>query len=238
MTRHWGFEEADDVDDIDEHAKAGGADDTTDLLTGQDADGVVTVAVDDAVEVVSVRLAGGWTDPAVRRVLGAKVVEAIRVATTHAVAKQAGQIDMRVGGLVETRTAPVASKSPEPDERPITKEDATRLLRAVSADLAQFRERLSAISDQVVRVESGGGHVTVSGRHRQVGDVSIDQRWVAQVRASEVESELCDALTEFTARSSLGELSRGPGSSAIDELLALVSDPQAMVRRIRRRPTS
>jgi hypothetical protein len=113
-----------------------------------------------------------------------------------------------------------------------------RLLEAVSDDLAQFRRRLSTITDRAVTEDSGGGHVTVSGRQGRVTDVSIDQDWLYGTRASEIESELRDALTRFGAASSPGELAQGPRSSAIDELLALVSDPRAMVRRIRQRPTS
>jgi hypothetical protein len=75
--------------------------------------------------------------------------------------------------------------------------------------------------------------VTVSGRRQQVGDVSIDQDWLYRTRASGVESELLDALTAFRARSTPGELA--PQSNAISELRSLVSDPQAMVRRIRQR---
>lgn len=222
MDHRWGFEEADDVDERGEEPAAG------ELLTGADADGVVTVSVDDAANVRSVHLGAGWEDDAVRRGLGVKVVDAMTGATIRAMAKQAERIEP---GAAEPAPAS-ASKPPEQDS-PLTTEDVMRLLHEVARDLGQFRQRLSAVVDETVTVASGGGHVTVSGRRQQVGDVSIDQDWLYRTRASEVESELRDALTAFRARSAPGELA--PQSNAISELRSLVSDPQAMVRRIRQR---
>jgi hypothetical protein len=232
MDRGWGFEEADDYEGPSifgeqdgEAATAAGGDE--DLATGADPDGVVTIAVDDDADVVSVRLAGNWQDEAIRRVLAAKVVEAMSAATAQAVARRAQQIDAQAG---EPVTAPVR---PQAEESPITMEDALRRVHQVSADLAQFEQRLSATVEQAVTAESGGGHVSVSGQGRQIGEVSLDQAWLFRARVSEVESELRDALATFGARSSLGELSQGPRSSAISELLALVADPGAMARRIK-----
>ena len=214
MERSWGFEEAEEVDEPAEPA--------AEPLNGADAGGVVTVTVDDTAAVVSVRLGDGWQDATVRRGLGARVVDAMTAATARVMAKQA------------QRTAEPPPPVQDQDS-PLTTADVMRLMHAVSRDLAQFRERLSAVADETVTATSGGGHVTVSGRRRQVGDVSIDQDWLYGARASEVESELRDALATFTGRSSADELSQGPKSPAISELLALVSDPQTMVHRLRRR---
>jgi hypothetical protein len=55
----WGFEEDDDEPDngpVNEE-----------LLTGADADGIVTVTVDDAADVRAVRLGDGWQGNEVRR---------------------------------------------------------------------------------------------------------------------------------------------------------------------------
>jgi len=216
MNRNWGFEEEDDPGDspVDEE-----------LLTGADADGIVTVAVDDAADVRSVRLGDGWQGNEVRRGLGARVVEAMSAATARAMAKQAERIDELVP----------AAATPPVEQTPLTTEHVMRLLHEVTRDLSQFQQRLSTVVDESVTVASGGGHVTVSGRRRQVGDVAIDQDWLYGARAPEVESELRDALTSFCARSSLGELAGGPQSGAISELMALVADPGAMVRRIGQR---
>jgi DNA-binding protein YbaB len=218
MERSWGFEEAEDVDEPAEPA-------ADEPLSGADAGGVVTVTVDDTAAVVSVLLGDGWQDATVRRGLGARVVEALTAATARVMAKKAERIG---------EPAPRVSVSPDQDG-PLTTAEVMRLMDAVSRDLAQFRQRLSAVADETVTATSGGGHVTVSGRRRQAGDVSVDQDWLYGARASEVESELRDALTTFAGRSSPGELAQGPKSAAISELLALVSDPQAMVHRLRRR---
>lgn len=188
------------------------------LSVGEDADGIVTVTVDDAANVVSVKVVDVWEDAAARRALGAKVVEAVRAATARALAKQAGQ------------PASAPAVRPSVDESPLTSANVLRLLHEVSTDLDEFRQRISTAAEPVT-VTSGGGHVTVSGRRRQVSDVSIDQDWLYRALVPEVESELREALTAFGTRSA-GELV--PESGAISELRALVSDPEAMVRRIRR----
>jgi hypothetical protein len=242
MDGGWGFGEGDDPDERDARFSVFEPDDLPgtgtgdDELTGRDADGVVTVAVDDAAEVVSIRLADTWQDDDVRRVLGAKVVEAVIAATAVAVAERAARLDEQSGQPASPWTPPAVPGRPD-DDRPITREDALRLLHRVSADLAEFRQRWSAVADRMVSVTSRGGHVTVSGRQRQIGDVSIDQDWLYRARASEVETELCEALRAFAAESSTGGLSRGPDSGAISELLALVADPAATIRRIRRGST-
>jgi hypothetical protein len=204
----WGFEEDDEPDP---RPAAG-----DELLTGSDAGGIVTVAVDDAGGVRTVRLGAGWQETDTRRGLGGKVVEAMIAATAHVIAQKTGPAPQ-----------PVAAQQ----EGPITAEDVLRVLHAVSVDLTRFRERLSAVADETVRVASGGGHVTVAGRQRQVSDVVIDQDWLYGARASEVESELRDALAAFGDRSSPKEVV--PRGDAIGELLGMVADPRAMVRRLR-----
>lgn len=223
----WGFEEADEDD-----ARADEPVTEEEPLTGADADGIVTVTVDDAAGVRSVRLGGGWQDNAVRRGLGTRVVDAMTAATTRAIARTVERAE-----VADDEPVPVASKPEEP-VTPITADDVMRLLHTVSTDLSQFRQRLSAVVDETVTVTSAGGHATVSGRQGRVGVVSLDQDWLYGARASEVESELRDALTAFRAASSPGELAAGPRSSAISELLSIVSDPQTMVRRIRLRSAS
>jgi len=161
---HWGFE-----DDDDEPAEQPADEEP---LTGQDVDEIVTIGVDDAGTVRSVRLADGWQDE-FRRSLGVKVVEALTAATTRAMAKQTG------------RPETPATLKPTQDS-PLTSDDVLQLLHAVSADLDRFRRRLSAVADEPLRVTSGGGHVTVAGRRRQVADVSMDQDWLYGARASEV----------------------------------------------------
>ncbi len=231
MNIRWGFEEDDEWDDqnVDESTT-----ETDQPLTGQDRDGIVTVAVNDAAEVVSVSLARDWKSSVDPRGLHANVLAAMNAATMQALAKQVEQIDMTGQPSAGTGTPRATSERRQGlDDTPITKEDAIRLVDAATADLERYLAQASAIIDASVTTTSAGGHVSVSGRQRQVLDVSIDVSWAGSVRYSEIESELLDALTGFSARSSLGELAQGPQSAAITELMTLASDPQALVRRIR-----
>ncbi|MQA64094.1 MAG: hypothetical protein GEU86_22160 [Actinophytocola sp.] len=233
MNIRWGFEEDDEWDDPDGEGES--TTESDESITGQDRDGIVTVAVNEAGDVVSVRLAGDWKNSVDPRALHTSVVDATNAATMHALAVQVEQVDMT--GQPESGTG-VQSSTSEYSERgdsmPITKEDAMRLVDTASADLERYLTQASTIIDAPVTTTSAGGHVTVSGRQRQVLDVSIDTNWVGDVRYTEIESELLDALTGFSTQSSLGELAQGPQSAAITELMSLASDPQALVRRIRR----
>jgi len=231
----WGFEEDDEVEDVRRSTPAPEeSTDDTDPLSGQDARGVVTIAVTETAAITSVRLSPDWRDRAEARDLGSLVREAANNATAAAVAYQAQRIDIRAEVAAGTGVPPRASQPPE-EETPLTREDVRRLLDAVTADLAQFKSRVSTVVDQTVQTESAGEHVTVSGRQGQVLDVSLDVSWLFMARESEIENEVRDALTRFADRSTPGDLARGPQSSAINELMGLVSNPQAMVRRISRR---
>jgi DNA-binding protein YbaB len=230
----WGFEE--DEEEYDPLREPADEPDE-ELLTGKDSDEVVTIGVTDTADLASVRLDPNWRDKVDPRALGTKVVEAMNAATIAALGKQSESIDVR-SQAAGTGAAPATSQSIE-DERPFSMEDALRLFRAVSTDLAEFKNRLSEVRNQTVTVESGGGHVTVSGMRRQVGSVSLDQTWLHGAAEREIESEVRDALTSFIAKSTPDDAMRqGPQSSAIDELRSLVADPQALIRRIRQRPTS
>lgn len=231
----WGFDgDEDEYDPLRQDA----AEPEEELLTGKDSDAVVTVEVTDTADLVSVSISPEWRESTDTRNLGTKVVEAMNNATAAALAKQAESIDLRAAETVGTTAPPTTSQSTE-DERPFTMEDASRLLRAVTTDLAQFKKQLSTVRNQTVTVESGGGHVTVSGMRRQVGSVSFDQTWLHSAAESEIESELREGLASFIAKSTPDEeLAQGPQSSAINELRALVADPQALIRRIKQRPTS
>lgn len=230
----WGFEEDDEVEAVRRSTPDESTDDT-DPLSGQDARGAVTITVTDTAAIASVRLAPEWRELAEARELGSLVREAANNATAAAVAYQAQRVDIRAEVAAGTVAPPRASQPPEEEEPPLTREDVRRLLDAVTADLAQFKVQLSTVVDQTVQADSAGEHVTVSGRQGQVLDVSLDVSWLFTARESEIENEVRDALTRLADRSTPGELSRGPQSGAINELMQLVSDPQAMVRRISRR---
>ncbi len=97
--------------------------------------------------------------------------------------------------------------------------------------------RAAAITDTTTAADSAGGHVVVSGIRRQVRSVSIDPQWAGTARNTEIESELRDALRAFVDRSTTGELTKGPRSAAISELMGMVADPQLTIQRISRGTT-
>ncbi|MPY96754.1 MAG: hypothetical protein GEU97_01925 [Actinophytocola sp.] len=234
--RRWGFEE-DDAEPFVSYAQAPKQEQPTanhgDHITGHDADGVVTVAVTDDADVVAVKLTSGWRSSLDARALHSSVLAAMNAATISAMAARAERLDEMDPD--STGTAEVPPSSQPAEDRPVTAEDAMRLIDAVTADLGRFMQQVSAATDQVVTAESSGGHVLVTGRQRQATDVAIDPRWVVGARDSEIESELVDALASFTNKSSLGDLTQGPQSTNIDELRRLVRDPQTLIRRISER---
>lgn len=238
MDRRWGFDEADD-DEFDDLNSAPVEPHVApeELLTGADTDGIVEVSATDAGEFVSVGLAEEWRSSIEPRTLNEHVLAAANNATMRALGKQAENAEF--GSVEDAGTdAGDEASNPSEDEPPITKDYAMRLLSKVSVDVDRFMGQVSEAANRVVSTESGGHHVVVSGVSRQLTEVWVDPEWANRARRSEIESELQDALAGFSAQSSLGELTQGPRSEAIDELMALVSNPGEMVRRIRQRPSA
>lgn len=230
MSDRWGFEEDDEWDVVNAPVEAGS--EGEDLLRGMDSDEVVTVAVTENLNVRSVVLAPDWRSATDPRDLHSHVLAAMNAATMHVLARQVERVGS--GSFSPVTGAPPATSDQSTEETPITKEDAMRLVDAATSDLERFMSTVSAIADTVISVESAGGHVTVSGRKRQLREVTIEADWAARVRPTEIEAELLDVLHRFGAESDLGELARGPRSSAISELQSLAADPRALVRRIAR----
>jgi hypothetical protein len=118
------------------------------------------------------------------------------------------------------------------DESPLTSRDVQRLLDAVSEELEQFTERLAAVVDHPVRVESEGGHVQGSAQRGQVLSLDIDDNWAGQARHTEIETELVEVLRGLHDSSTPRELAAGPSGSAVSELLDLTADPRRLMRRL------
>ncbi|PRY46467.1 hypothetical protein [Umezawaea tangerina] len=204
MSDRWGFEEADDWE-----SEAPAPQRTTEALVGRHAPVTVTVTPD--AEVLSVHLTDPWRAP---RTLATAAARATNEAVVQALAWQA------------EHPSPTAAPVPGTTETPITPEDALRLLAAVSADLAEFTKRTTEAATPTVR--SAGGHVTAVGRAGQVVQVTIDPAWLNTARASEVESELLDALRTLRRRTAVDR----PESGAIAELTSLLHHPDALLRRV------
>ncbi|WP_144312092.1 hypothetical protein [Actinopolyspora erythraea] len=96
----------------------------------------------------------------------------------------------------------------------------------------RFAQQLSERVDVPSSMSSSGGHVSGTGQRGQITEITIDPRWASSARNSEIESELTDLLRRLKSADSPGELAQGPSSSNIDELNALVSDPQRFLRRL------
>ena len=218
----FGFEEGDE-EDRRPRRKQEAAPDVTDFLRGKDSDGVVTVTVDDSADVRSVSLAAQWKQAVDPRALGAAVTSAVNAATMQVLAKQVER--------------PVAEESPMSPGRPqdgsrITLAEATRLMDAVTADLERFKRRVAEVVDRPVAAESQGGHVRGTAQRGQVLDIAVDPAWAHTARNSELEQELLEVLRALRARSAPTDLAQGPQSPAIAELIALVSDPNTLLRRV------
>lgn len=230
MNGRWGYED----DELADRTPGDDADEPGELVVGRDSDGIVTIALTEASEVVSVKLKSGWRSAVDPRALHSNVLTAMRAAAAEATVRQAQQISQSVSGPSGTGSPPDASE-PHADERPITREDAMRLLDAVKQDLDAFTSQLSSVAGRLVTVESGGGHVQASGQRQQLAALEIDAPWAKVVPDAEIESELRDALASFMDKSSIGELAQGPQSPAISELMDLVANPRQTIRRIRQR---
>ncbi|WP_148088798.1 YbaB/EbfC family nucleoid-associated protein [Saccharothrix texasensis] len=194
-----------------------------DGLRGRDSGGVVTVTVDDSADVLAVALAARWKQAVDPRSLGSAVTAAVNAATMQALAKQ-----------VERPVAdePPVSPVPRHDGSRITPAEATRLMDAVTADLERFKRQVAEVVDRSVTAGSRGGHVRGTAQRGQVLDIAVDPTWAHTARTSELEQELLEVLRALRARSAPADLAQGPHSPAIAELMALVSDPNTLLRRV------
>lgn len=254
--QRWGFEEAEDWEDERHPAPNRGAlgngvgnglgddlgDDLGDTVAGRDPDGAVTVVVGPDAEVLSVVLSADWRSVVDPRALHHSVRAAANNATMLALARQFEAEPARQAPSPATPSqsvpSPAAMSPRSADETPITREDALRLLDAVSADLDSFTRQLSAVADQRMTAESAGRHVRGSALRGQVVEVAVDANWASSARAPEIEAELLDVLRRLHRMSTPTELAGGPQGSAIAELNALLSDPQALLRRVGLLPAS
>lgn len=212
----WGFELEDD-ELYDETARSVQQDAT---LTGQDSAGIVTIAVTEDADVVSVALADDWRKTVDPRRLHQHVTEAVNAATARA-------LEARVASTDLTRPKPLTDQSSGYGR--LTTPDLQRLVEAATADLGRLAQRAAERTDRQVSVRSEGGHVRLSATGRRVHQLAVDSNWAWGARTSEITTELTDALTAFAAQAPRGDLPRG---SALDQLTALVSDPTRMLRRL------
>jgi DNA-binding protein YbaB len=220
-TFRFGFEEGDEGDrpprPSPEEQQA-----QQDLLTGHDPDGVVTVAVNDLAEVQSVTIAARWRQSVDPRALGSAVAQAANAATVQALAKQAER----------PAEPPPRQPPPPPSTERITPEQALRLMDAVGADLDRYAQRTAEVVDRPTTAESRGGHVRGTTHRGQVLGIEADPAWTHTARVTEMQQEFIEVLRNLHARTVPADIAHGPQSPAIIELTALLSDPNALLRRV------
>ncbi|WP_139190500.1 hypothetical protein [Actinokineospora iranica] len=196
-------------------------------VAGRDPEECVTVVVDLEGAVRAVSLAVDWRRKIDPRRLHVNVQTAVNAAAVQAMSRK-----MDDGVLQGVAQRSTGGTSGSLDETPISVGDAQRLLDAAFADLEQFSRRLEAVAGHTVSLDSAGGHVSGAARRGQVVQLSIDTNWATAARDSEIESELLEVLRRLQDDSSASEFSSGPSSSAIDEVNALLGDPQRLLRRL------
>ncbi|MGO1049726.1 hypothetical protein [Crossiella sp. CA198] len=225
--QRWGFEDADDWEPTPKAGRVPEPEATEpDGITGQDADRVVTVAVGELGEVLSVRLAADWRRSVDPRSLQGSVLSAANNATMQALAKQVDEVR-------QTDVPAWPSPTRPPETTPLTADAAFRLMDAVDAELATLTDRLASVQNQRTEVASAGGHVRGTAMNGQVSTLTVDPYWADSARNPEIEGELIEVLRELRRRSTPDpELTKWPTSPAITELTALVSDPTLLLRRL------
>lgn len=220
----WGFEEADDWEDLEPDGHSGADPEFEETLVGRDTDQVVEVVVSPEAEPVAVRLSPDWNKSVDPRVLHSSVLTAANNATMQALARSVEQV--KLAG------APLPPSPTGTDESPLNAVDVRRLLDAVSVELDRYAEQLQAVVDREVHAESAGGHVTGVAQRGQILSLDIDGNWAVQARHTEIESELIDVLRKLRESTTPRELAAGPSGTAISELMELAADPPRLMRRL------
>jgi DNA-binding protein YbaB len=225
--RRWGFEEAEDW----EYAAERRVDptrvaeqDVADSSTGVDDSGAVTVVVGPDGQVRAVTLAADWRRALDPRALGASVLSAANNATMQALARSIEADQPAAPQPTVNATAPTDSL--------ITREDAIRLMDAVTAELAAFTSKLDQAVSSPVTVESAGGHARGTAQNGQIVGFEVDAAWVYGAPNREIEGELVEVLRRLHASGTPSDLADGPRGPAIAELQALASDPDTLLRRV------
>lgn len=177
MSSRWGFEE--DEDDVDTSLLGEPEEQDDEPIQGSDPDRLVTITVTDDAKPVAVALAPDWRTTSQPSALSTAVISAMSTATSMAMVRQAKRLNR--GDDPSGTLAASTTSQPRPPETPITKEDVVRLLDAVTEDLDRFMQQAKDIAERQVTVESGGGHVRVSGRARRIDEMPVDPTWAGAV---------------------------------------------------------
>jgi DNA-binding protein YbaB len=222
--QRWGFEEYKDWDDEPAAPLPKAPPENQPTLAGTDPDGVVEVLVTADAEIAAVRLSRDWRRSLDPRALDGAVLSAANAATMRALAKSVEDAEF---------AAPDEPGVTQPAETSrLNAADVQRLLDAVHQELAGFTRQLAAVTDRPAEAESSGGHVRGTAERGHFVALTIDATWAAQVRHTEIESELTEVLRELHFASTPGELASGPQGAAISELRELARDPELLMRRL------
>lgn len=228
----WRFLQFEDDDDPPARRPRAGTEEAGGgAFTGTDAEDVVTVVVDASGTVQRVRLAPQWRNEVDPTALQRNVLAAVNAATLAALSGTLDDLQNPSPPDVAVPEAPV-ERLPAPCDPLLEVRKMIELMDTVNVDLGGFEQRLGAIPTDGASVESSGRHVVVTGRNGRIVDVSVDPRWAAAARSSEIETELTGVFQAMQDQTSPGELVSGPHSAAISELNRLVAQPDLLLRRL------
>ena len=207
------------------------------ILAPSYPDEIVTGRVNPEAQFVSVRLVERGKDKVSPEALAGAVRAAANAAIMAALARRVEETQDAGERKAEPAAAPRRASDTGTGTQgtvdPMT--NARRLLSlldTVSAQVDRFEQQLSTIANVKATADSGGRHVRAGIEGGQVIEVTVDTRWAERVRYSEVESELLDALRQAQRRADPGDLTRGPQSTEISELMNLVNNPQELLRQL------
>jgi DNA-binding protein YbaB len=201
---------------------------------------LVTVTVDAAGGIKSVKLTHQWQHSVAPEALHQNVLLAANAAIMAALAQVDVNAQAAFPWAVPTQAEairpagqPVPQREPRsPQDRITASAEVVRLVDTVVAELAQFDQKLSAARERPASVQSNGQHVRVTADNIRILGVSIDPAWLTSTRNPDIERELVDALVQAQHQASLGSLAQGPQSPATSELMRLVSNPAELLRRL------
>jgi hypothetical protein len=200
-----------------------------------DPAGLVTVRVDTAGAVKSVKLTYEWQRSVAPQALHQNVLLAANAAIMAALAQEGASTARLPWAATTGATAARADTQlgpRSPQDRIAGSAEVVQLVNTVVGELAQFDQKLDAARAQPASVQSRGQHVRVAADNVRIIGVLIDPGWLASTRDPEIESELVDALVQAQSQASLGSLAEGPQSPAISEMMSLVSNPAELLRRL------
>jgi hypothetical protein len=191
----------------------------------------IAVTVDDRRRITGVTVAGDWRSHVAPRLLGDALRDAANEAIMDRVGPQIEAIDPQAEPVVVRRDAPSADGDPTSPVAQSLVAEAMELFARFETELAQYVARLREVTTASGQGEGGGGDVVVTLTAGMVSAVTVDDRWAARVRHTEVAAE---ALAAFQAaqRAVPDPTTAVTMPPSLARLAELAGDPQALSRQL------